>query len=83
MISVLAGCQTRDFHNVQVSRSYPNGQCREIGQVIGNANSRDGARQQAYDDLRYRASQLEGNYVRLLAETYNGTAMRGIAYKCR
>ena len=79
----LFGCQIKPYGHVQVSRSYPQGACYEIGQVIGNADTRDGAREQAMNDLRYQAAQREGDYVRLIAETASGSSMRGIAYKCR
>ena len=79
----ISGCQTAPAHNVHVGSSYPAGNCREVGQVIGNAATRENARSQALNDLRYNAAQRDANYVRVVAETAYGTAIRGIAYRCR
>ncbi len=80
---VLSQCQSRPGGNVQVSRNYPIGQCDEVGQVIGNADTREGARDQALSDLRAKASFLGANYVRVMAETAYGSAIRGMGYRCR
>lgn len=80
---MLSHCQSGPGGNVQVSRSYPLGQCDQVGQVIGNADTREGARDQALADLRSRASSLGANYVRVMAETAHGSAIRGMGYRCR
>ena len=81
---ILAACAGRSHSHVQVSPQYPSGNCREVGQVIGNANSRqNNAREQALDDLRYQAAQRQADYVRLIAVTAHGAAARGVAYRCR
>lgn len=79
----VGGCASSPHSHVQVSRNFPGGACQEIGQVIGNANTRDNAEEQALDDLKYQAAQRSGNYVKLIAVTAHGSAARGVAYRCR
>ena len=83
LIFLITGCQSRPYDHVQVGPSYPAGACREIGQVIGNAATRENAREQAINDMRYNAAKLDGDYVRLVAVSAHGSAARGVAYRCR
>lgn len=84
LVFCLWACQARrPYGQVQVGHTYPQGNCREVGQVIGNANTRDGAKEQSLTDLRYRAAQREATYVRLLAVAPYGMSARGIAYRCQ
>lgn len=81
---ILSACQSRPYSHVEVSEGYPRGRkCNDVGQVIGNAQTRDGAREQAMEDLRRNAARLDANYVRLIAVTSHGNAARGIAYRCQ
>ena len=80
---LLTACQSKPYGHVRVSSSYPEGRCDEIGQVIGNSSTFKGAKEQAIDDMKYQAAQLEGNYVKLTAVTAYGTSVRGIAYRCQ
>jgi hypothetical protein len=79
----LLSCQGRSYSHVQVSPNYPPGSCQELGQVIGNAQSRDEPREQAINDMKYKTAQLSGDYVRLIAVATHGRAARGMAYKCQ
>ena len=71
--AILTACQSTPTGNVVVGHSYPAGNCEEVGQVIGNAATRENAHAQALEDLRYNAAQVEANYVRLVAEAAYGT----------
>ncbi|MCB0379003.1 MAG: DUF4156 domain-containing protein [Bdellovibrionales bacterium] len=78
----LLGCQSTQGAGVRVGSTYPTGNCKELGQVIGNANSRDGAEALAMEDLRHNAALKSGNYVRVVAKSAHGTSVRGIAFRC-
>ncbi len=78
----LSQCQSAPGASVQVSNHYPLGECQEVGQVIGTANTQKGARDQALADLKAKASYLDANYVRIMAETAYSRAIRGMAYQC-
>lgn len=80
---LLAGCQSSPHGNVQMSEERPTGDCREVGQVIGTSGSRQNAKQKAMEDLRKEASMKTANYVRIVAISAHGAAVRGIAYRCR
>lgn len=80
----LSGCQSQPYSHVQVGEAFPQGLgCREAGQVIGNAYSRENSRQQSIEDLKMHAAQIGANYVRLIAVAAHGSSARGIAYRCR
>ncbi len=79
----LTQCQTTHYEHVRVGSSYPQGNCDERGQVIGNASSYKDARKKSIDDMRHQAARLDANYVRLVAVASYGSAARGIAYRCR
>lgn len=80
---LLGQCQSAPYEHVQVGEVFPPGHCQEVGQVIGNATTRDGAYEQSMQDLRFNAAQREADYVRIVAVSAYGTAARGIAYRCR
>ena len=83
LMFVLTSCQTTPGGNVQVGSSYPPGSCTEVGQVIGTANSREDSHNKALADLRHEAALKDGNYVRILATSAYGAAIRGMAYRCQ
>lgn len=83
LMLLLTSCQSMYKGNVQVGREYPRGNCDEVGQVIGTANSRQDSYNKALADLRNEAALRDGNYVRILAVSAHGAAIRGIAYKCQ
>lgn len=78
----LSGCATTGPGSVSVGNSHPSGDCEEIGQVIGTSNSTKNSHAKAMEDLKYEASLKSGNYVRVLATSAHGAAIRGIAYRC-
>lgn len=71
------------YSHVRIGADYPQGNCREIGQVIGNADHIGNAREESMRDMQMQAAGRQANYVRLIAVTARGTAARGIAYQCR
>lgn len=77
------GCQSTPGGAVTVSHAYPQGNCEEVGQVIGTSGSLTNAREKAMNDLKHEAALRSANYVRLLAVSAHGAATRGIAYRCR
>ena len=79
---LLASCQSGN-HSVTVGKSYPDGDCREVGQVIGMAHSRKNSYDKSLHDLKYETRLKGGDYVRLMAIGAHNAVMRGIAYKCR
>jgi hypothetical protein len=80
---VLASCQINPSGSVVLSNDSPPGQCVTVGQVIGNASSRNHAKEEALEDLKMEARMISANYVKVLAVTAHGSAARGIAYQCR
>ena len=40
-------------------------------------------KEKAMEDLRHEAANRQGNYVRVLAVSAHGGAVRGIAYRCK
>ena len=79
----LGGCQSGPVGNVVVHGSFPRGNCRQLGQVIGHSGQRENARARSIEDLKYQASMIGGNYVQLMAVTAHGGAARGIAFRCQ
>lgn len=80
---ILMGCQSTPGSNVDIGSERPTGQCHEIGQVIGTSSSIKNAKEKAMADIRKEASHLQANYVRVLAVSAHGAAVRGIAYQCK
>ncbi|MEM7646656.1 MAG: hypothetical protein AAF203_07095 [Pseudomonadota bacterium] len=83
LVFLLVGCQSTPGGHVQVSSTYPPGKCEEIGQVIGTSNSTKDSKEKAMADLRSETAARQGNFVRVLAISAHGAAVRGIAYRCR
>ncbi|MCJ8276754.1 MAG: hypothetical protein HRT44_11330 [Bdellovibrionales bacterium] len=83
LVILIGGCRTPYGGNVSVGNSVPRGNCREVGQVIGTANTRDDPYEKALRDLKYEAAIIDGNFVRILAVAAHGASIRGMAYRCR
>ena len=83
LVVLLASCQSPRASHVGIGKSYPSGNCREVGQVIGTSNSRNDSYNKAVEDLRYAAAARDGDYVRIIAVAAHGASIRGMAYKCR
>ena len=78
-----AGCQTTPNGYVTTGSTYPEGECEELGQIIGTSGTRENAKEKAMADLRHEAANLSGNYVRVVAVSAYGAAVRGVAYRCK
>ena len=87
LASFFMGCASAEKYpsgaNVRVGKERPHGDCEEIDQVIGTTAQTGGSYDKAMEDLKREAAYKNGNYVRILAVSAHGTAIRGIAYQCR
>ena len=72
-----------DGSSVRVSREVPRGDCRQIQQVIGTSPTAKDAYNKALADLKKEAGLITANYVKIVAISAHGSAIRGIAYRCQ
>ena len=86
LFAFLLGCSSAekypDGSSVQVSKRRPSGDCEELDQVIGTTAEVGANYDKALADLKRETAYKNGNYVRILAVSAHGTAIRGIAYRC-
>ena len=79
---LILSCQSKPHGEVRLGYDYPQGNCREVGQVMGSSGSMKDARKKALEDLKFNTAALSGNYVRVLAISAYNQAVRGVAYRC-
>ena len=85
--STFVGCASDpkmpDGNSVRVSHEKPGGDCQQLGQVIGSSSTAKDAYSKALADVKKEAALITGNYVKIVAISAHGSAIRGIAYRCQ
>jgi len=93
LVASLAGCapservpEPKDAKDVQLVRTAPPGACKELGDLMGEAPNGPDGESKAKKDLREKAAQMGGNYVRWdalqISEDPPRTTVSGTAYLC-
>ena len=82
----LVGCASDpkkpDGSSVRVSHEKPGSDCEQLEQVIGSSPTTKDAYSKALADIKKEAALITGNYVKIVAISAHGSAIRGIAYRC-
>lgn len=85
-VLVMASCASDpkrpDGSNVRVSNDRPRGDCEQIDQVVGTSATTGNAYNNALADIKKEAASKTANYVKIVAVSAHGSAIRGIAYRC-
>ena len=71
-----------DGGGVRVSHDSPGKNCEQLDQVIGTSATRSSAYENALKDIKREAASRGGNYVKILAISSHGSAIRGMSYRC-
>jgi len=71
-----------DGSNVRVSSENPPKDCDQLDQVVGTSATTGNAYNNALADIKKEAASKMGNYVKIVAVSAHGSAIRGMAYRC-
>lgn len=93
LLASLAACapseqalEAKDAKDVQLMKTAPPSACKEIGDLVGEAPNGPDGESKAKKNLREKAAQMGGNYVRWdalqISEDPPRTTVSGTAYLC-
>ncbi len=93
LLSLLSACAPyeqapgpKDPKDVQLVKTEPPTECKELGDIVGEAPNGPGAESRSKMNLREKAAQMGANYVRWetfqISEDPPRTTINGTAYLC-